>query len=161
MPLDPKVEPGSTLNTAFRVEPGRLNFEGALLCRLRKKGIKSDQQSDTDTINIDEDWSNYVQLLVGWRLGYFLDPRVYMLLAEHGEKLVWTEAKLEKQHKEFHGRLRAHNGAIEDTWLMEDGSVLRLALDSVGTRACKISITISEAQLDGYTTVPLWIEPIV
>jgi hypothetical protein len=160
-PLDQKVEPGGVLETVFRIKSIWGKSEGALLCRLRKKGADSDQQSDSGTTNIDEDWSNHARLLVGWKLERPQDLRVYMLLIEHGEKLVWTEDKLLKQHNDFRGRLRVHNGAVEDTWLMEDGSVLKLALDGVGNREYGIRIAITNAQQNEHTSIPLWIEPIV
>jgi hypothetical protein len=159
MPLDQKVTTGGTLDTVFKINLNRLAYEGALICRLRKKGTNPDQQSDTDTTNIDKNWSNHVQLLVGWKLERFKEPRVYMLLVEHGEKLVWDKDKLSEQHNEFRGRLNAHHGSIESTWLMEDNSVLRLALDGVGNREYGIKITISEANQGDHTSVPIWIEP--
>jgi hypothetical protein len=48
---------------------------------------------------------------------------------------------------------------MTNTWLMEDGTVLKLALDGVGNGAYGIKITISEAQKGNYTSVPIWIEP--
>jgi hypothetical protein len=94
-PLDQKVAPHGMLSVAFRVNLTRITFKGVLICRLRK-GINSNQQSSADATNIDEKWSNYVQLLVGWKVDRFKGPRVYMLLGEHGEKLTWTEDKLKK-----------------------------------------------------------------
>jgi hypothetical protein len=159
MPPDQKVDPGNILNTAFRIEFGQLDFEGALLCRLRKKRTNSDQQPDTDTTNINEKWKSYVQLLVAWKVERFHEPRVYTLLGEHGERIDWTNDELKKQYNEFRGRLNVHNGAVESTWLMEDGSALKLALDRTGDRVYGIKITIFEVQKDAHTSVPVWIEP--
>jgi hypothetical protein len=156
---DMKMAPNSVLNAVFKVNPAWSTFEGALICRLRKKGTNSGQQPSAATTNVNENGSRHVRLLVGWKVKRFEGLRVYMLLLEHGEEFVWTEDKLAKQHKEFRGRLNVHNGALENTWLMEDGSVLKLALDSAGNRKYGISITISKVQQDSYASVPIWIEP--
>jgi hypothetical protein len=158
MPLDQKTTPDGKLDTIFKINLGRITFEGALTCRLRKKGIISGQQPNSDATNIDENESKCVQLLVGWKLERFQDPRIYVLLVEHVEKFVWNEDTLRKQHNEFRGRLNVHNGAVTSTWLMEDGSVLELGLHAVGSRVYGIKITISETQKDDYTSVPMWIE---
>jgi hypothetical protein len=158
-PLDQKVAPGGTLSAAFKINHSQLISEGTLMCRLRKKESNFDRQFDTDTTNIDENGLRRVQLLVGWKLEYFSELRVYMLLMEHGEKLAWTKDRLKEQHNEFRGRLSAHNDSVESAWLMEDGTVLKLTLDGVGNREHGIKITISEVQRKDYATVPIWLEP--
>jgi hypothetical protein len=159
MPLDQKITPGGTLRTAFRINLGRTKFEGALLYRLKKRGANSNQQPDIDTTNIDESWSNCVQLLVGWKLERFQDPRVYMLLIEHEEKFVWTDDKLKERQDDFRGRFNVHNGSVDNAWLMEDDSGLKLTLDSVGNREYGIKITISEIQNNTFASLPVWVEP--
>jgi hypothetical protein len=158
IPLDQKVAPGGTLDTAFKIDLTRMDFEGALIYRLRKKGINSGQQSNADTKNIDRNWSSYVWLLVGWRMERFNNPRVYMLLVEHGEEFVWGEDMLFYRHKKFRRLLNVDNGSVTSTWLMEDDYVLRLALDSVGNKKYGIRITIFDGVKDDYAEVPLPIE---
>jgi hypothetical protein len=173
-PLAQKVAPGGTLDTTFKVNPTRMAFEGALLCRLRKKETNSDQQSEAntknadatnsdqqpeaDTKNIDENEPDHIRLLVGWKVERFKEPCVYMLLGEHGGKYAWNKDKLKKQHNEFRGQLNAHRSAVENTWLIEDGSTLKLVLDSVGNKEYEINITLSEGQKDSYATIPVSIE---
>jgi hypothetical protein len=156
--LNERVAPGDILSTAFRIHIFRTAFEGALICGLRKKGTNSDQQSSVDTTNVDEDRSKHVQLIVGWKVTRFHDPRVYVLLMEHEERSAWDVDKLKKQHEDFHRRLHAHNCAVENIWLMEDGTVLKLTLDSVGNKEYGIKISISEVQWDDYATLPVPIE---
>jgi hypothetical protein len=159
IPLDQKIEPNGALKTVFRIKFTRGKFEGAILYRLRKKGANSDQQPDTETTSNGKNQPNRTQLLVGWKLERLQDPRVYMLLVEHEEKLVWDGNKLIEQHNEFRGRLNVHNGSVTSTWLMEDGSVLRLALDGVGSGEYGIRIVITDAQQNEHTSIPIWIEP--
>jgi hypothetical protein len=156
--LEQKVAPGDTMNTAFGINSLRMAFEGALIYRLRRKETKSGRQLNIDVKNIDKSWPNYVQLLVGWKMRLFNDPRVYMLLIKHKEKINWTKDRLMQLHKYFRGRLHMYHGADENTWLMEDGSVLKLELDSRRSRECEIKITISEALLEDDTTIPVEIE---
>jgi hypothetical protein len=132
-PLKQKVAPGDTLATAFKINFGRTDFEGALMCRLRKR-TNNDKKFSTDTINTDEKLSSHIRFIVGWKLVNPQGPRIYMLLIEHGENLVWNENKLAEKHNEFRGRLSVHSSAVTDIWSMEDGSVLRLASDGVENR---------------------------
>jgi hypothetical protein len=157
-PLGRKAAPGGTLNTAFKIDLTRMFFEGALICRLMKKRANFDQQFDTDTTSIDKESSTRTQFLVGWKLERFRDPLVYMMLLEHGEELVWNEDMLIKQYNEFLGRLNVHNGSVTSTWLLEDGSVLRLTLDGVGNKEYGIRIVITDAQQNEHTSILVWIE---
>jgi hypothetical protein len=156
---DRKVAPGGTLSTAFRVYMFRVTFEGALICRLRKKGIDSDQQSSTDTTSIDEDESEHVQLLVGWKVSRFTEPKVYMLLGWHEKEFKWNEDNLKKQYECFCGRLEMHKSAIKSTWFIEDDIILKLILDGVRNDEYGIKITISEAEQDGSVSLPMPIGP--
>jgi hypothetical protein len=157
--LNERVAPGDTLSTTFRVNPDCFTFEGALMCGLRKNGANY-QQSSADVTNVDENWSSYIQLLVGWKVNRLKGPCVYMLLAENREKLAWTKDNLAKQHNDFRRRFHVHsNSSIESTWWMKDDSVLKLTLDGVENREYGIKITISEAQWNTCTSVPVSIGP--
>jgi hypothetical protein len=111
--------------------------------------------------SIDGNWANYVQLLVGWKVERFQDPRFYMLLIKHEKEFVWDVDKLAEQHNHSRERLNVHNHSVESTWLMEDDCVLRLKLKNSSIRniKCEIKITISEGRRNAFTSPPVWAEP--
>jgi hypothetical protein len=150
---DEKVDADTMTSVGLGREIFKDEFASALLYKLhRKKQSKSNDKSKADNKST-EDTSTNIQLLVIWghitRSGFFARA----LLIKHSNVITWDEDTLEKLHS-MHLVLLRDDQIVEDTWRLDNATVLRTSNREVGHT---FEITISEGTREDGTMEPLWV----
>jgi hypothetical protein len=143
MPPDQKVDANTMTKVSFAKEATKGEFTSVLLYRLQKKeNIESSSQPNTDNM-FTKDTS--LQLLVIWKSDNIRDISVRALLIKHSDTITWNENILEKLHSMYLALLK-NNDNIEDTWLLDDATVLMTALTwkFYGATMCTIKHMIDD-----------------
>jgi hypothetical protein len=125
-------------------------FEGALICKLQKEDVKSDDQSKL----------LYILLLVAWKSEDYKKYRVVLQLIEYDETFHWYEVKPEAYYQKYVSQLSTYTDPIRDAWSISDSITLITGLELDSTqRDGRLNITISESTSDDYGILPVWIDP--
>jgi hypothetical protein len=129
-------------------------FTSALIYKLqRKKYLESNDQSNANS-KFAEETSTSLRLLVIWRLDNEYNICVRALLIKHSNTITWNEDTLEKLYS-MHFSLLRDDDIIEDTWLLDDTTVLMTT--TKWKMSHTIEITISKVTRKDGTMVPLWV----
>jgi hypothetical protein len=153
-PPDQKVGTNAITRSSFGEEMFASAFASALLYKLqRKKHPESNGQSNVDS-TFTEETSTSLQLLVIWRYNDAYRCCIRVLLIKHSNTITWNEDTLEKLHS-MHLSLCRDDGIIEDTWSLDDETVLMTTSKRGMSRA--FEITISEVTRKDDTMAPLWV----
>jgi hypothetical protein len=149
-----KVDVNAMTEASFGREIFKVEFASALLYKLqKKKHLKSSDQFNADS-EFTEDSSTSLQLLVIWRFNESYWPCVRALLIKHSNTITWNKDTLEKLHS-MHSSLCGDDDVIEDTWLLDDATVL------MTTSKWKVGqineIIISEGVRKDGVIEPLWV----
>jgi hypothetical protein len=145
---DVEVDAGSTTNailTSYWAE-----FKGAIMYKLQRKSVKSNDQLRSTSI----------LLCIAWRSEGYKKLRVFVHLIECDKTFYWNECKLREYYQRYASQLNTYIGPIKDTWLLDGDTVLttRLELDFT-QRDGVLNIAISEGIKGEYTKRPIWINP--
>jgi hypothetical protein len=115
-------------------------FEGGIICKLRRKHVKSDDQSELMS----------TLLLMGWKSEGYKKLHAFVQLIECDETFRWQNFELKEYYQKYASQLCAYTGPIKDTWLIYDGTVLITGLELDFTqRDGVLNITISDEAKDG------------
>jgi hypothetical protein len=139
----------------FGEELFKPEFSSALLYKLQKKeSLEFNDQSNADSI-FAEDTSTNVQLLIIWRYNNECEVCVRSLLVKHSNIITWDEDTLDKLYSMYLFLCKDDN-IIEDTWLLNDATVLITTSKWKG-ESREFEIIISEGTRKDGTMEPLWI----
>jgi hypothetical protein len=165
IPPDQKVDANTMIKAIFGRNMFEIEFKIALIYNLQmKKRLESNDQSNADNA-FTENTSTSIQLLVMWgpSVKYKNGFSVRALLIKHDDAIIWDEDKLKDLHSMHLAQLNkgihvdvsnefkdinffTSNGnpfAIEDTWMLDDATVLMTTLKWNGG-SYTFEITISE-----------------
>jgi hypothetical protein len=143
-----EIDTGSMMSVEFK-SPLAI-FEGALMYKLQRENVESDNQSE----------STYTLLLAAWKSVGYKTFSAFVQLIACNKAFPWHKIDPEEYYQRYTSQLNAYVGSIKDTWLMGDNTVLMtgLALDFM-QRDGVLNITISEGIRDGHTKRPTWMNP--
>jgi hypothetical protein len=135
----------SVMNDDFR--PFHASLEGALICKLQRGSVKSDDQSEL-----------IYTLFIAWKSESYKKFRIFVHLMECDKTFLWDEIKIEEYYQNYASQLSIYTGLIRNTWLMHDGTVLmtELELDFMQGDG-ELNLTISKGIGYEYTRRPEWI----
>jgi hypothetical protein len=137
MPLDQRVDVGSTVQTGFNIDTDQKESIGVLLYKLQKK--------NTDQPNEEE--STYVQLVVIWNVNSSKEFCINLFLIEHDKGRVWDRDELMKLADHYKPTI-IQRSPIEETYLMRDSTVLMIRSDKTSKGEChELEVTISETNI--------------
>jgi hypothetical protein len=149
-----QIEIDALMNASFEISTAQSNFEGALLFKLQRySGIR--HNIDTSNTETSENKMMEIYMLAAWKVKDF-ESFTYLALIDHTNEFTWNEDKLKMLYYENHNRLKRHRGAISNTWLMDNNTVLKIAFRIIGLEDPKLSISIFEEK-DDYAIRPLCI----
>jgi hypothetical protein len=147
------VDANTIARASFGEEIFKTEFSSALIYKLqRKKYLESNDQSNADSI-FTEETSTSLQFLVIWRYNDKYSVCVRVLLIKHSNIIAWNEDTLEKLYSMYLFLCKGDD-IIEDTWLLDDATVLMTTSKWEMDHA--IEITLSEATRKDGTMAPLW-----
>jgi hypothetical protein len=154
-PLDQKVDANAMTRASFGEEMFATEFASTLLYKLqRKKPPESNNQSDANSAST-KNLLTSLQLLIIWRYNVEHKLSARALLIKHSNTIAWDEDTLERLYS-MHLALLRNYQIIEDTWLLDDATILMITLkgkkDSYG-----FEIIISEGTRTDDTMEPLWV----
>jgi hypothetical protein len=122
----------------------------------KKGNIKSDYQTSTEVV---EHIPKMMRLLVTWKTKRSKELRVYTVLVEHDNELVWNEDKLAQLYDKINEQLSRRCDAPKSTWLVCDNTVLEVTYEVLWKVDPELKITISKGIKDWNTRPALWIDP--
>jgi hypothetical protein len=130
------------------LKPLMAAFEGALICKLQKNIIKSDDQLE----------SPYLLFFIAWKSGGYKKYHVVLKLIECDKTFHWDKFKPEEYFQKHANQFSTYTGPIKETWLINDNTVLMTKLEIDFTkRDGALNITISDSSRDEHTKLPEWI----
>jgi hypothetical protein len=150
MPSDQKVDAETMIRASFGRSIFKAEFSSALIYKLQRKKSLESNADNTST----KDTSTSLQLLVIWGLNDKYDLCVRALLIKHSNTITWNEDTLKKLHS-MHLSLCRDDDVIEDTWLLDDATVLMTT--SKWKVGCIFEIIISDGTRKDDTMEPLWV----
>jgi hypothetical protein len=175
IPPDQKVDTNNMTSAIFGQFTADHKFSSALIYKLqRKRHAKSNNQFNADNA-LTEVSSTNVQLLVIWKYDAWDNEfSVCALLIKHGSTIIWDAYKLEKLHSihlallnkdlfiiigDKYGsdlliEFKEDPFAIEDTWLLNDATVLVTSKWKKESRTFEIAISKGTRKDD--IMEPLW-----
>jgi hypothetical protein len=137
MPLDQRVDVGSTVQTGFNIDTDQKESIGVLLYTLQKK--------NTDQPNEEE--STCVQLVIIWKVNSSKEFCVNLFLIEHDKDRIWDGDGL-MELAEHYKLTNIQHVTIEETWLMHDNTVLMIRSNKTSKGDCyELEATISETSI--------------
>jgi hypothetical protein len=147
IPPGHNVDVNTVTRVCFRKNIFKQKFTTALLYKLqRKNGLKSNVDNTKDT-------STNIQLLVIWKFDGDYIFCVNLVLIKHSNTITLDENKLERLHS-MHRALHNNDHAIEETWLLDDATVLMTTL-KWGKVNHAIEITLSKGTRKYDSITPL------
>jgi hypothetical protein len=153
--FDQQINIRTKMNVSFTIDAVQDDFEGALLFKLQRH---SDSQHNTDTLTTEINEATCIHMLVAWKVENS-KPFVHVILIEHAKEFTWDEDKLRKLYSKNHDRLKKYDGAISDTWFIDDNMVLRTSFKVRGLKGnFELRMSISEEGGDDYAIRPLCID---
>jgi hypothetical protein len=139
LPLEQKVNAGSTMQVRFNVESDQDESISILMCRLGRMN------------EFNEDEATCIQLVIVWRIDRFKRLLVVTYLVEHDKSRVWDRNMLMKLAR-WYKLFDIQHVPIEDTWLMHDNTVLMTSLNVIHEKEyCKLEMTIAETSMKDNT----------
>jgi hypothetical protein len=148
---DYKVYAGDTMRSGFIIKSDISC--GALIYKLQ--GGQSHE-----SIEIGENTSSAVCLLVVWKIFEYKELYADILLVKHASAFTWNEDKLRKFYYENRDRLKEYTDTISDTWLMDDNMILKTSFSARDLRGIlELSISISEEEKFSHVMRPFCINP--
>jgi hypothetical protein len=123
-----------------------------LIYELQRKSHNSNNQPGVDNT---KDTLTNVQLLVIWRVDDSYKLYVNTMLIKHDDAITWDEDKLSGLYS-MHRALFKDDHSIEETWLLDDESVLT-TVSKWGEERHTTEIILSEGTRDDNSMVPLCI----
>jgi hypothetical protein len=122
IPPDQKVDANTATSVSFGRDVTKDESAGALIYKLQRKSHKSNNQSGMDSTST-EDTLTSLQLLVIWKSVNKCIFSARALLIKHSNVITWDKDTLKKLHS-MHLALCKEDHIIEDTWLLDDATVL-------------------------------------
>jgi hypothetical protein len=160
MPLNQRVAPNDSTITKFRIDLDQFIFRGAIMYEVRATSTLPNERGINNTMTVtNENAPMSIQLLVAWKISHIGDPRLLIMLLEHGRVFTRNEDGLKQLLKEHSDRFKAMHGREINTWSMRDGTVLRTTMGIMDWKQYRLQITISEGAQDKHTTNPMYYEP--
>jgi hypothetical protein len=161
-----RTDVGTMMRIGFRYDIGESG--GIVMYEVqRNRNTKSDHQPSTDTTSTETvgDASKIMRLLVTWKTDYSHGSGAHIILVEHDNKLVLSEAELAQLYDriydlpiEVYNWTHKYGSICKSTWSMNDNTVLGAAYEIVFEKGRELKITISEGIKDEYTKSALWID---
>jgi hypothetical protein len=131
--LDQKIDASGTMNVDFKYPPKV--FEGVITYKLERKSIETDNLSE----------STCIRLFVILKCERNNKLCACMHLVEHEKRFRWNIAKLKEYYQRYANQFSTYTGPIEETWLIDDNTVLMTKLElDLTQRDGALNIIISE-----------------
>jgi leucyl aminopeptidase (aminopeptidase T) len=140
-----QIDIDTKTRASFEIDATQDEFEGALLYKLQRY---SNSKYNMDTLNIEanKNETKCVQMLVAWKVTDS-ESFVYVVLVEHVKEFTWNEDELKKLYYENQHLLKESNGAISDTWFVENNVILKTTFKVRGLKGnFELSVSISEEE---------------
>jgi hypothetical protein len=143
-----KVDAGNMMSV--ELIPFLSTFGGVLTCMLKSRYVNPSNPSEP----------THIQLFVAWKSEGYKKLRIFVQLIRCYTFFHWNEIKLKEYYQKYACQLNAYTGPLEDTWWMDDDTVLmtRLNLD-FAQRDGVLNIIISEGVENDYARRPVWVDP--
>jgi hypothetical protein len=152
LPLDQKVDAGSTIQADFNIHLDYKRSIGVLMYELRRK--KADQ-SNVDGISNEE--TKCIQFVIIWSINSSKGFSAASCLIERDKGYVWRRNKLKGLVK-YCRLYDIQEDPIEETWLIHDNVALMTSLNITCEEECyKLDMTISETNVKDDTQRPWYI----
>jgi hypothetical protein len=130
-----KVYAGDTMRSAFMIMPNNKSY-GALIYKLQRKQLH-------ESVEISEDTSSTVHLLVVWKFNTFEELYADVLLVEHDKGFDWDKDDLTDLYHKNSNRFRLFSYSTTETWSLDDNIALMTTFDIMNEDHI-LDITISE-----------------
>jgi hypothetical protein len=145
---DWRVNTGNMMSVEFKSLLAM--FEGALICKLQRDDVKSD----------DQPRPTYTLLFIAWKYEGYKRFLSFLQLIECDKEFHWNKIRPEEYYQRYASQLSTYTGPIRDIWLTDNGTVLMTELDlDFVKRDGVLSITISEGVRGSRIKRPAWIGP--
>jgi hypothetical protein len=160
IPLDQNIASKSSMKTEFSADLSRSTFQGAIMYEVRAISTPlNETDADNTMTETSKNASISIQLLVAWKASRYHDPFIFAALLEHESIFTWNERRLRQLLlEEYYNRFKLLNYGEINTWLMQDGTVLKTTMGVMDKGQYKLQIAISEGVKDEYTTTPVYYE---
>jgi hypothetical protein len=140
IPPDQTLDANTITRVGFGIDTNKDTFSSALIYKLQRK---NHPESDTS-----------LQLLIIWGSNTNCNFSVRVLCIRHTNTITWDEGALKMLHAMYLTLLR-EDDLVQDTWLLDDTTVLMTTLKwEVGLAT---EITLSESIYQDDTIAPLWV----
>jgi hypothetical protein len=153
IPPDQEVYTNASTGASFKRNAAERDFTTALIYRLQRKSCNCNDQSNANSA-LTKGISTNIQLVVIWRVYNSYKFHVNVMVIEHGDVITWDEDKLKRLYS-MHRALHTYGPIIEDTWLLDDETVIMISSRLKVGRT--IEITISEGASKDSLIRPIWI----
>jgi hypothetical protein len=148
---------GTTMKASFGVDSEQHYFIGALLYKLQKKHVKIAGQHNSSVACIEDIIAN-IHLLVIWNVDDD-HHRFRVCLIECTDESTWDEDKLWALYWKYNRQIYENYKSSIVTWLMHDGTVMKMRRDITYGSDYKLDIVISEGARKYNMEEPLKINP--
>jgi hypothetical protein len=135
---------------------------GILMYEVQRKGnTESDYRPSIDTTFTEtvRDTSKIMRFLVIWKIEYFGEPRIHIVLVEHDHEFVLNEDKLAKLYDKVNEQFSRSYISSKYTWLVSANTVLKTTYEVAQKEGLELKIAISKGVKDWNTRPALWIDP--
>jgi hypothetical protein len=148
---DDNVHAGDIMRSGFIINKYSNESFGTLIYRLQRRQLH-------EYTMINEYMSSVAQLLVTWRVSEFKELYADVLLVEHDKKFDWNKDNLMDLYRRNINQFRQYSHTVIDTWLSDANTALMTTFEVMDEELI-LNITISEAERDNNTRIPICIDP--
>jgi hypothetical protein len=148
-PPNYKVCAGDTMRSGFIVNKSSNEFYGALIYRLQRR-------QPHESIEVSEDTSSAVHLLVVWDNFALKSLRVNVLLLEYDKG--FDKLGLETLRRGNIKRLKLRPDSAVEIWSLDDNTALLTAF-KIMNKGQLLNIVISEIERDNGARIPARVDP--
>jgi hypothetical protein len=145
VPPNHQIGNGNTIEARFGIDPKRSCFKGALLYKLQRKCADRIGNQPNSSIVSTKNVTTNIYLLVVWDTGWrFSNYGFYVCLIECANNFTWNEDKLWMFYEKYRDRLCKKYKDNINTWLMNDGTLMKTKFNVTYGSDYKWDIIISE-----------------
>jgi hypothetical protein len=135
------TDTGDTIEASFGIDSKQKDFKCALLYKLQRKyTIRDDNQPNNSKASIE---NTDMYLLVIWNAEFYYHGYCACLI-ECTDDFTWDEDKLWALYWKYNGQAYMNHTSSINTWLMNDGTVIKMRRDVTYESDYKLNIIMSE-----------------
>jgi hypothetical protein len=137
-----QADTGNAMKVDFGIDIKQKDVKCALLYKLQRK-CTGETNNQTDSIASIKHTATNRHLLVVWAVEDSYN-RFYACLIEYADDFIWDKDKLWALYREYNDQFCKDYKSDIITWLMHDGTVMKMKLDVTYGSYYKLDIIISE-----------------